>query len=118
MARKNEQTPEISVDDALRALYADYFTEIRALATEALSQPEDTREDWLHETIDGHGRVIYTHKAKLVGICTDHPDACEDETGETPKSPEAAAYWSMLADVRDLLGNSYFLADHGIKADE
>jgi hypothetical protein len=115
MSDTNETT--ITPEEALRILSRDYNEEIRALAIEALKQSEDEREDWLHETIDGHERVIYTYKARVVLICTDNPDAYEDEMGEKPAGPEQAAYMAMMTDVREMLSNRYFLADHA-KGDE
>ena len=58
-------------------------------------------EDWLHETIDGHEWVIITWKARLVLVCSDNPDAYEDDMGEKPTSPEVAAYAAMQRDVRE-----------------
>lgn len=107
--------PTITPEDALRVLYRDYMEDVRDLAREALTKPEDERDDWLHETIDGHERVIYTHKARIVLVCSENPDAYEDEMGEKPGTVEQAAYMAIMADVRDLLGNSYFVADNAPK---
>lgn len=106
---KTQAHPQITVDDALRALRADYFTEIRSIALEALKQSEDDWDDWLHETLDGHERVIHTHKARVVLVCTDHPDAYQEEMGDDPETPEQSAYFAMRADVDDLLSNEYFV---------
>lgn len=108
---KTQTQPQITVDDALRALRADYFAKIRSIALEALNQPEDDRDDWLHETLDGHEYVIYTYKARVVLVCTDHPDVYKDEMGEEPETPEQAAYMAMRADVDDLLSDEYFIRD-------
>ena len=89
--------------------FKEYNAEIRSIAKELMDGMEkggiDDASDWLHETIDGHEWVIYTLKARCVGIATDSPDACQDETGEPASSPEVAAFWSMYADVRDLVSS-------------
>ena len=80
-----------------------YWDEIRSLAQEALKEhPDDDekREDWLHETIDGHEYVIYTAKAQAVLCISESHDAMKDETGETG-TDEQRAYFAMMADVRD-----------------
>lgn len=77
-----------------------YYPEIRELAEEYLRQPEDERDEWLHETIDGHEFVIYTYKARLVLVATDHPDDMRDELGHSG-TVEQQAYFAMVRDVRD-----------------
>jgi hypothetical protein len=110
-----------SDDDAVRAaesvLSADYFKTVRSIAVDVVKQPEDEQGDRLHEAIDGNAFVIYTHMARRTLLCSENPEACEDETGEKPETVEQAAYWAMMADVRRLLSNRYFLADHA-KGDE
>jgi hypothetical protein len=99
MARRG--VTEEKLDAALRVVRQWYFDEIRAIVEEAKTKGEDEVEDYLHETIDGHEFVIYTYKARLVMICTDHPDAFEEEMGDKPETVEQAAYGAMMADVRD-----------------
>jgi hypothetical protein len=83
------------------AWLSEYHAEIRSLAEEYGKQPEDTREDWLHETIDGHEWIIYTWQARCVLVATDNPDAYEGEMGEKPGTVEQAAYMAMCVDVRE-----------------
>ncbi len=109
----------VTHDMAINALNREYMDEIRSIAANIVAEhydPEtqepidsDECEQYLTETIDGHEWVIYTHKAKIVAVVTDSPDAYEDEMGEKAPTVEAAAYFSMLADVRDMLSNKYFL---------
>ena len=94
----------------------EYWAEIRALVgayAEAVTDgditDDESASDWLHETIDGHQFVIYTYKAKCVGIHTDHPDPMIDEMGsdglirDNRINYEAIAYWAMLTDVQERL---------------
>lgn len=95
--------------DAIRTLNKAYMAEIRSLAREYNRQPEDNRDDWLHETIDGHEFVIYTWKARAVMVCTDSPDAWQDVLEDRPDKVEGEAYWAMRQDVTDM---AYALARH------
>lgn len=109
MAKKTRQVKcaEPTLDDAIRTINKWYNDEIRSIAEEAnegVKSGEITDlDDWLHETIDGHEFVIYTHKARLVLVATDHPDAYEDEYGDEQHTVEQAAYAAMMRDVRDHL---------------
>ena len=87
----------------LRPWFTEYNEEIRSLAKEALTIPEDEREDWLHETIDGHEWVIYTFWARCVLVATDNPDSYEEEMGEPAKTVEAQAYMAIMHDVRAMI---------------
>ena len=126
----NDQN-ETTVSDALSILYRDYFAAVRSIADEALSlaksgeiADDEALSDWLHESIDGHQRVIYTYKAKLVLICTDNPDAYADDFGAEGlvKSGainwEGMAYAAMLADVRALLDDVQYGPDDENDDDE
>ena len=105
---------DLDVETA-RPLIAAYDNEIRSLASEYLKEPESDRDDWLHETIDGHSFVIYTWKARCVLICTDNPDAYEEDFGDKPGTVEAAAYAAMMRDVREMADS---LADSDTGEDE
>jgi len=89
--------------ETLRPWRKGYFAEIRSLVEECSKVPEEAREEWLHETIDGHEFVIYTYQARAVMLATDNPSAYEEEKGEAPKGPKQAAYMAMMADVQDRL---------------
>ncbi len=107
MASKTTDTNEraISVDDAMRVLTRDYFDDVRGICEEmkrAVKDGEVSSEDeWhdaLHEHVDGHQRVIYTHQARVGLCCTDNPDAWE-ECGYVRPTVEAQMYWAIMADV-------------------
>ena len=95
---------ETDLNETFRPWRQEYYTEIRALADEYQKQPEESREDWLHEAIDGHEFVIYTYKARCVLVATDNPTAWEDEFGERSSGPEQEAYAAMMADVHAAAG--------------
>lgn len=61
------------------------------------------RDEWLWETLDGHGFVIYTYKARKVLEYSPNDLAYEDETGETLayRAPEVGALFAMRQDVQD-----------------
>jgi hypothetical protein len=98
---------ESDITDPVRDMERIYRAEIRSLAKEYLRQPKDTREDWLHETIDGHEWVIYTFKAQCVLVATDHPDAYEEQYGDKPETMEAAAYGAIIYDIRKMADAFY-----------
>ena len=91
------------LNEILRPWFTEYNEEIRSLAKEAIKIPEDERDDWLHDTIDGHEWVIYTFKARCVLVATDNPDAYEEEMGEPAKTVEAQAYMAIMHDVRAMI---------------
>lgn len=77
-----------------------YREEIQNLTKEALEQPLEEREDWIHDRIDSHGFVIYTHLAQAVILSSRNHDALENETGELG-TDEQRAYHAMCADIRE-----------------
>jgi len=91
----------------------EYWAEIRSLADafrETVADEKLGYEDaleWIHETLDGHEFVIYTYKAKCVGIHTEHPDAALDMFGpeglvrDGNIHYEGMAYCSMEADLME-----------------
>ena len=91
-----------SFDDAIRTLSAWYMEQVRSLATEAAALPEDARQNWINEAVDGHEFIIYTFKARCVLVATECPDAYEEAYGERASSVEAQACASMIQDVSDL----------------
>jgi len=102
----------ISVDDALSVLNRDYFDDVRGIAEDCKRAVKDDKvsndeelSDYLHQSIDGHERVIYAYQARIGLVCTDSVDAYEDETGEKPPSPEVQMFWALMQDVRDRLGD-------------
>jgi len=102
----------ISVDAALSVLNRDYFDDVRGIAEDCKRAVKDGEvsndeelSDYLHQTVDGHERVIYTYQARIGLVCTDSVDAYEDETGEKPPSAEVQMFWALMQDVRDRLGD-------------
>lgn len=58
----------------------------------------------LHETLDGHEFVIYTHKARQVAVHSDNPDRMMDELGGDAGGEmfdERRAYYAMEQDIID-----------------
>jgi hypothetical protein len=95
-------------DMTIRAIERDYLKaceNIAKAAREAVKRGEEADiDDAIHERVDASEWVIYTHRARLVAVLTDHPDAIDIiEAGGFEDSAEARAYWSMRADVQDYL---------------
>lgn len=63
---------------------------------------EEYLREWVDQTTDGHEFVIYTHKARLVLVATDNPDAYS-ELGSETQTPETMACCALRADVWELL---------------
>ena len=67
------------------------------------------RHHALHETLDGHAFVIYTHEARQVVTHSRHPDSMmeqglgsEDMASQDPSGFDTQrAYWAMHADIMD-----------------
>jgi hypothetical protein len=61
--------------------------------------------DGLHETLDGHQWVIYTHQARQVIVHSDNPNYMIEEFGLEPGDhfmfDERRAYWAMYADIME-----------------
>lgn len=114
MARK--APTEQQVKDAVAVIQRDYYADVQGVVDELERQVKDgtitTREqadDWLHETIDGHQRVIYTWQAKLGMLASENEDAYEDEYGEKPGTVEIAMYAAMKKDVEEAVERSDFI---------
>ena len=93
-------TPDF--DAAVSTLSRWYMDEVRALASEAAQIPEDDRQEWIDQAVDGHEFIIYTFKARCVLVATDQPGTYEDEYGTPAPTVEAAACAAMVRDVSDL----------------
>lgn len=100
---------ETDLSSILAPWFREYHAEIRNLAREALAIPEKDRDEWIHQTIDGHEWVIYTFKARCVLIATDNPDAYMEDFGEPPPTVEAQAYAAMMRDVREAIERAEYL---------
>lgn len=108
---KDEQ---ITVDQAMRVLQSDYDSDIRSLREDfqqAVKDGEisdrDDAERWIHESIDGHQRVIYTGHAMMVCRLSDaDPQDGIEEGIVDVKSPmfwSQMAYYCMESDLRNEL---------------
>ena len=102
--------------------HQEYWTEIKEIAAWASdNRPTDLggqglaseygedcdQYDALHETLDGHQWVIYTHKARAVIAHTDNPNALMDEFGSDAGGDmfdERRAFCAMMQDIIDAGG--------------
>jgi hypothetical protein len=103
---------KITVDEAVSIIKRDYYDDVREIVEnlkQAIKDGEVTDEDgaydWLHQSIDGSARVIYTWQAKLGLLVSDNEDAYEDEIGEPAPSVESRMYMAMMRDVLDTIGD-------------
>ncbi len=114
MNPKKEISDSEIVEQAERIERRQYYDYVKDMAKEALEEhpdDEDAQEDQLHQSVDGSGYVIYTHKNLKVIRFTEHGDALwEEGMGDEMEKPESEgdvlqklAYWDMLADARDEL---------------
>lgn len=105
MARVTEE----QVNNAVSVLQRDYYQDVRDVYEDlcrAVKDKETDRDDymdWLHETIDGTQRVIYTFQARCGMLVTANPDAYTEDFGEEPRTVEQAMYAAMMRDVQDLI---------------
>lgn len=113
MATENDRVTEAQREEALRILRRDYWQDVRDVVEDLreeikrgnLEPDAEAIDTWIHETIDGHQRVIYTHYARETLLFVDNPDAYEEEMGEKPQTVEQAAYFAFRKDVVDQIGN-------------
>lgn len=87
--------------------YSEYWIEVCALAQSITSEAKEYDrdiEEVLHETIDGHEWVIYTHYNFDVAKHSPNDDAWKDCYGspELPDNFDAIrAFFALEADVRE-----------------
>jgi len=98
-----ETADEIS-NEADRIKRADYYDDVRQVATELESEVMSgnitDREEalqWLHETIDGHHDVIYTSCAQDVVRYSDNDGAYVEDFGVDGVVRDGDIDWSVLA---------------------
>jgi hypothetical protein len=109
---------QITVEQAERVLRAEYWDDVRTMAEDARRAVKDGEvtdadgmNDWLWETVDGTGRVIYTAQAMDGLRWSEHDDAYFDEGLYCEEDFRDGIPWSklmfcaMLADVREDLGD-------------
>lgn len=107
---------EITTEQALDVLRNDYWDDVRGVASDIeqrLKEREFTDssevDDAIHETCDGHSRVIYTKEAMLCLLFSSNTDAYKDLGYEEAKDLEwsAMAFWAFKQDVTDAIGIDY-----------
>ena len=77
----------------------EYWAEVKELAAYILEEASDRDEDVqdvLHEVIDGHQWVIYTHQNREVLLHCSNPDAYA-EIGEVPVLESGTLNWAAMA---------------------
>lgn len=92
--------------EAFDVLNANYWADVRGCAADFLKQAKngDFKNDeelteQFQQYVDGAQNVIYTFWARITVLCTNNPDAYEDEFGEAPKDDSQRAYASFMADI-------------------
>lgn len=131
-------TREITHDEAMRVLRAEYYQDVTSMAEDLRDRvqrgeiaSEEDLSDAVHDDVDGSAWVIYTGKNMQVLLVSDNSDAYFDEgmgNGEDLVSKdgirwEFLAYWALYRDVweaLDLLGidHSYDFDGQGDEAEE
>lgn len=104
--------------EADRIKRAEYWSDVRGIVDDAKRAILDgelaDREqlsDWLHETIDGCGRVIYTAQAMEGLVYSDNDGAYLENFGAEGAVKDGAINWSALmfaaleADVQEMIGD-------------
>lgn len=96
---------ETEVRDAHAVLRADYWSDVRGVASEFLKMwhsgyfdgDRDEAIEWIEQSVDGSQRVIYTSQAADCLRYSDHDDAGIDELGAESFNFKNGFPWSQLA---------------------
>lgn len=96
---------DITVDQARGILRRAYWDDVREIIRDAkdeitsgnLARDEDTIREYLHETVDGHQRVIYAHLNFETLLCCSNEDAYTQDFGGEGVVTGGAVNWSVLA---------------------
>jgi hypothetical protein len=82
----------------------DYLEDVRNVADEFKRkwkagefEDREAADTWMNETIDGHGRVIYTRQAQECLRYSDNDGAYVDEYGTDGLAEDGCLNWSRLA---------------------
>lgn len=107
---------ETTVEEATRVLRKAYYDDVRGVADALLEciesgelQDAKDADTWLHETVDGHARVIYTGQAMDCLRYSDHDSAYFDDFGTDGIIEDGSINWSglayaaFMADIREHL---------------
>lgn len=104
MSTETIKDPDTLLGEALCLMRDAYRTHVREIAgdiiRESRDNPDEDREwvlQYIHETIDGDGWVIYTAKAQAVVLCSDNDGASIESFGSDGIVEHGAINWSMLA---------------------
>lgn len=109
---------EIAHHDAVRALRAEYYTDVKSMAEDLISRikaseikDEEGLSEAVWEDVDSSQWVIYTFRARQVLFVSDNCDAYFDEgIGDGAElvstdglKVEALAFFAMREDLQELL---------------
>lgn len=111
---------------------AQYWDDVKGIAADVKEEIDngnlsdwDSVADYLHESVDGSQRVIYTWKAKMAVIYSDNEDAYFEETGESGGAIQDGsinwsllAFYAVMADVRELMNSDGIDEDYVTKLSE
>jgi hypothetical protein len=105
-AQLAENAAQKRYNDDIRGVVEEFIE----MAKDGDFDDEDAAETWLHETVDGHSRVIYTAKAQECLCLSSNDDAFVEEFGSTEGAvTKEGINWSTLAfsafraDINELL---------------
>jgi len=100
---KNKRPTEKQVEEALRVIRADYYSDVLGLAEDLVQMVRDgevdsteSAQDRLHELVDGTQRVIYTYKAQQGLLASDNADAAFEEGLVDPGQFESDVPYGVL----------------------
>lgn len=112
MSYVKKQTP--SLDDAISAMRAWYYSEVREWAEDFDSrilagewEDYESFDESFREELDNSQIVIYTFRARAACLASDNEDAYSDEFGELPKNDDGSLRWEAMAYMalmRDVTG--------------
>jgi hypothetical protein len=102
--KSERQQVEAALEEAQRVCRADYYNDVRDVAEEFCKMwrggefdDNDSAMTWLHETIDGHGRVIYTAQAMDCLRYSGNDGAFIDSFGTDGLVKDGCINWSAMA---------------------
>jgi hypothetical protein len=103
MSQNLTEAETVTVDDAERILRKAYRQDVigivsayaDALGTDVTD--DESADTWMHETIDGSQRVIYTWQAQNCLLWSDNDGQYAEEFGEDGMVEDGVIQWSRLA---------------------
>jgi hypothetical protein len=118
MAKRQRENGEVSFNDAMSALRAWYYSEVREWAEDfdkRLEEGEfdsvDNFNDCFHEETDGAGIIIYTAQARAALLASDNDDAYFEEFGDEMPMQGGQPHWEAVAlvafqrDIQETMSN-------------